>query len=323
MKYFTLTLIASLLIAPPVMAQGTDALIEGAKQCTRHLSRYEREYGIPTHLLSAIASTESGRYHQGLKISVPWPWTINAEGKGYYFDSKAEAVAAARAFQARGVKSMDVGCMQVNLYHHSQAFASLEEAFTPEYNIAYAASFLRSLYEQTGSWKEASGDYHSKTPTRGTQYVGLVYDKWFKIVDKLRAARLQTPDEASQQAMMEDRAMPTQAPAAQPRVTHVAQTQEPQVSRLPEQQGRKVAAYKSPRMNSIQVSSPKNDGIIVVRPDIRVVDSDMPKTIQVAAARTGQEARPEYVAGEARVIRVGNTGSVSSKKSGPNFIFND
>lgn len=322
MQKFFAALTASLLVATPAMAQGTDALIEGAKQCTRHLSRYEREYGIPTHLLSAIASTESGRYHQGLKISVPWPWTINAEGKGYYFNSKAEAVAAARALQMRGVKSMDVGCMQVNLYHHANAFSSLEEAFTPEYNIAYAASFLRSLYEETRSWKQASGDYHSKTPARGTQYVGLVYDKWFKIVDKLRAARLQTPDEASQQAMMNDGPGPAanvQPVAAQPRVTRVAEAEQPKVRRLPEQEGRKVAAYKSPRMNSISVSTPKHDGIIVVRPDIRVVDTPTPKTIQVAQANTGHS---DYNgSGEARVIRVGGNSGV--KKSGPNFIFND
>src|SRR5277367_3222387 len=87
---------AGLLPSHATQAAGNDPLIEGAKLCTRHLARYEREYGVPTHLLSAIASTESGRYHEGLQIKVPWPWTINAGGKGYIYDSKAEAVAAVR-----------------------------------------------------------------------------------------------------------------------------------------------------------------------------------------------------------------------------------
>src|SRR4029079_10379480 len=105
------------------------------------------------HLLSAIASTESGRYHEGLQIKVPWPWTINVGGKGYWFDSKEEAIAAVRKYQHRGIQSIDVGCMQVNLYHHPEGFASLDQAFEPEHNVAYAASFLRSLYQEDGTWK--------------------------------------------------------------------------------------------------------------------------------------------------------------------------
>src|SRR5271170_2358834 len=81
----------------------TDPMIEGAKLCTRHLPRFEREYAIPTHLLSAIASTESGRYHEGLGMKLPWPWAINANGKGYYFDSKEDAIAAVRKLRAHGV----------------------------------------------------------------------------------------------------------------------------------------------------------------------------------------------------------------------------
>src|ERR1700712_3063188 len=125
-----LLLMLGVMLWTPISANAaeisSDALIEGAKLCTRQLPRYEREYGIPTHLLSAIASTESGRYHEGLRIRVPWPWTINAEGKGYFFDSKSQAIAAVRKLRAQGVQSIDVGCMQVNLHHHANAFASLD-----------------------------------------------------------------------------------------------------------------------------------------------------------------------------------------------------
>ena len=38
--------------------------------------------------------------------------------------SKADAIRAVQALQSRGViASIDVGCMQVNLVHHRQAFA--------------------------------------------------------------------------------------------------------------------------------------------------------------------------------------------------------
>ncbi|NDG05255.1 MAG: murein transglycosylase, partial [Alphaproteobacteria bacterium] len=203
MKRWLFIGIAAAGFAAPAYAQA-DALIEGAKLCTRQLPHYERQYGIPTHLLSAIATTESGRYHSGLKISVPWPWTINAEGKGYYFDTKAEAVAAARRLLAQGITSMDVGCMQVNLKHHPRAFGSLESAFEPETNVAYASSFLRTLYGESNSWKKAAADYHSKTPARGSEYVGLVFNSWYKIIDKLRAARMAVPDVPARQQVADN-----------------------------------------------------------------------------------------------------------------------
>lgn len=174
-------------------SQTIDPLIEGAKQCTRYLQIYEHEYAIPTHLLSAIASTESGRYHDGLKIKLPWPWTINAEGKGYFFNTKEEAIAAAHSLQALGVKSMDIGCMLVNIQQHPDAFSSLSQAFEPENNIAYAASFLRKLYQKEGSWKQATIDYHSKNPQDGQVYVGKIYANWYNIVERLKNAHLNVP----------------------------------------------------------------------------------------------------------------------------------
>jgi hypothetical protein len=72
----------------------------------------------------------------------PWPLTINAEGQGSFFDTKAQVIAAPRALQARGVQSIDVGCMQVNLMHYPYAFANLDQAFNPTANAAYAVRFL-------------------------------------------------------------------------------------------------------------------------------------------------------------------------------------
>ena len=93
----------------------------------------------------------------------PWPWTINAEGTGRFFESKAEAIAAVEALQARGVRSIDVGCMQVNLMHHPHAFASLDEAFDPQANAAYGARFLSALHHDLGAWPAATAAYHSQT----------------------------------------------------------------------------------------------------------------------------------------------------------------
>ena len=50
-----------------------------------------------------------------------------------------------RAVQAQGVRSIDIGCMQVNLMHHPNAFATLDAAFDPLANALYAARFLTEL----------------------------------------------------------------------------------------------------------------------------------------------------------------------------------
>lgn len=184
----TLTAIALavLTLLPAARAHaGTDTMLLGARECTRHFPRYERLQGIPEHLLSAISITESGRWHDGLAMKLPWPWTINAEGKGYVFKSRDEAIVAVRNLRRQGVRSIDIGCMQVNLLHHPYAFRSLEEAFDPEKNVAYASRFLRSNFDETNSWRTAVANYHSRTPTLGTRYTGLVRASWNALKSKL------------------------------------------------------------------------------------------------------------------------------------------
>ena len=68
------------------------------------------------------------------------------------------------------MRSIDVGCMQVNLLHHPQAFATLEQAFDPPTNARYAARFLISLFHQTADWPKAGALYHSATPEIAADY---------------------------------------------------------------------------------------------------------------------------------------------------------
>lgn len=138
--------------------------------CRAAVAAAERTGGIPAHLLAAINLVESGRRDPATGAVQPWPWTANAAGQGFYYATKAEAVAAVRAMQARGVRSIDVGCGQVNLLHHPDAFASLEQAFDPGTNATYAAAFLRRLFAQSGDWSRAAALYHSATPALGEEY---------------------------------------------------------------------------------------------------------------------------------------------------------
>ncbi len=138
----------------------------------------EHATGVPDRLLDAIAVVESGRRDPVSGGVYPWPWTINVEGVGHIYETKAEAIAAVQAFQAHGARSIDVGCMQVNLMYHPGAFASLDQAFDPAANAAYGAHFLQQLYAQTNAWPRAAAAYHSATPEIGAEYARKVLAAW-------------------------------------------------------------------------------------------------------------------------------------------------
>jgi hypothetical protein len=124
---------------------------------------------MPAGLLGAIAKVETGRRAPDGSVQ-PWPWSYNAAGDGRYAASQAEALQEVRTIQARGVRSIDIGCMQINLLHHPNAFPSLEAGFDPVTNIAYGVRFLRELHARTGDWNQAVAMYHSATPERGLVY---------------------------------------------------------------------------------------------------------------------------------------------------------
>ena len=145
--------------------------------CEPAIAAAERRAATAPGLLRAIGTVESGRADR-TGTRRPWPWTVTADGVGSYYPSKDEAVAAVRALQERGVTSIDVGCMQVNLQWHPAAFRSLEDAFDPAANAAYAARFLQSLYAKLQSWPEAAAAYHSMTPALGAEYAKLVNAVW-------------------------------------------------------------------------------------------------------------------------------------------------
>src|SRR5215470_2558529 len=155
--------------APLVPAAAKDEV----DACLGLIKNAEKSQAIPEGLLKAIGFTESGRVAADGR-RVPWPWTVNAEGQGYYFETKKDAIAFVEGLQARGVRVIDVGCMQVNLYYHPAAFASLDAAFEPATNVAYAAKFLNELKAETGDWGIATQYYHSRNPSLGGVYAGRV-----------------------------------------------------------------------------------------------------------------------------------------------------
>ena len=140
-------------------------------QCSVAIVAAEARHATAPGLLSAIARAESGRPVPPLAGLQPWPWAINADGAARYFDSKAAAVAWTNQALTRGVRQIDVGCMQINLQSHPQAFRSIDDAFDPAQNADYAARFLVRLREDAGgNWFVATGYYHSRTPVLAADY---------------------------------------------------------------------------------------------------------------------------------------------------------
>lgn len=315
----------------------SDAQIAAAKLCTQNVPFYERQYGIPSHLLSAISSTESGRWHKELKIVLPYPWAINAEGKAYYFDSKAQAVAGVKKLQAQGVRSIDIGCMQVNLVHHANAFSSIEQAFDPKSNIAYGASFLRNLYESEGSWRKATAAYHSKTPSRGSQYVGRVFRSWETIISRLRLSRDATVKQADASFDGRDM-MPNERKTSIVRnnttnTTTTAMLDTPTESKAP--------ASKPIKMKVINVSNGSNNqrsnGIMVYKPTtLANADNNSLNTTAPITLAQADNAKTMPVP-NAKIVHLGGSKTTSVKftnlseptssnlktSSGPRFIFSD
>lgn len=167
--------------APPVLRTPVAArsvIADPAAYCESAVTAAEYSNRLPARLLGAISLTETGRVDPNSGRVRPWPWTINAEGQGQFFATAEQAIAAAKALQARGVQSIDVGCMQINLMHHPDAFASLKDAFDPALNAAYGAKFLTSLYAASHDWGQAIGAYHSETPALGDAYRVLVMARW-------------------------------------------------------------------------------------------------------------------------------------------------
>ena len=148
-----------------------------AASCAEAAAAAEASAGIPTGLLLAVGLVESGRTDAAGKRA-PWPYATQSGGVGRFHASAEQAVAAVQALQAGGVQSVDVGCFQINLMHHPNAFPNLASAFDPTANALAAARFLVSLREELGAWEPAVAAYHSRTDALGTAYRDLVLAAW-------------------------------------------------------------------------------------------------------------------------------------------------
>lgn len=163
--------------------------------CLDTAARVNHQEGLPPHMLGSIAITESGRTVPETKAKVAWPWTVTSGGEGQYFPTKAAAVAEVRRLQKAGVENIDVGCMQINLKYHPNAFASIEAGFDPETNVRYAARFLKDMRQSFGSWSDAVRHYHSADDTRSLAYAKRVAKNYYDLTGAKSGSPPQKPNQ--------------------------------------------------------------------------------------------------------------------------------
>ncbi len=157
-----------IIFVPELLVASTPEAGDLSFVCDQVAGLAAAQSGVPISVLKAIALTETGRNRGG--VMRPWPWTVNMEGKGVWFDNEEEALAFVHQHYNRGARSFDIGCFQINYRWHHQHFSSIEEMFDPVANALYAARFLKELFDEKGNWHEAAGAYHSRTPKFANRY---------------------------------------------------------------------------------------------------------------------------------------------------------
>ncbi len=173
--------LVSLFMAAPARAVVTT---DGSLICDGAAQQGAAAHGVPVDILRALTRTETGRPEGG--TLTPWPWTVNMEGAGFWFDSRAEALAFVKKRHAAGARSFDIGCFQINFRWHGDAFASLDAMFDPAENGRYAARFIAELAAEGRGWTDAAGAFHSRTPSFADKYK----DRFARILANLGPAEI-------------------------------------------------------------------------------------------------------------------------------------
>jgi soluble lytic murein transglycosylase-like protein len=123
--------------------------------CEQQMTRAAEVYDIPLQILYSVGLTETG------SRGTLNPYDMNVDGRAVHSSNLDEALARFALERSRGAKLIDIGCMQINHHWHASHFSSLEEMFDPEHNVQYAASYLKSLRREAGSWTLAVARYNA------------------------------------------------------------------------------------------------------------------------------------------------------------------
>ncbi|WP_204353775.1 lysozyme family protein [Salinisphaera orenii] len=123
-----------------------------------------RSHDVPPRMLYALALTESGATLSSGRH--PWPWTLNIDGRGVRYTSRAAACSALHS-ALKQTDVVDVGLGQLNvhwqqrLFGDGRRFANPCTALNPYANLDATAGVLARCHDDhPDSWIDAAGCYH-------------------------------------------------------------------------------------------------------------------------------------------------------------------
>ena len=119
------------------------------------MARASQQHGIPLGILYAVGLTETGRR------GALYPYALGADGQTVFAKDMNDAIANFESMRSKGIKLIDLGCMQINFRYHAAEFRSVREMLDPRLNVDYAARFLVSLRKRHESWSMAVARYHA------------------------------------------------------------------------------------------------------------------------------------------------------------------
>ena len=141
--------------------------------CMKAIEEVSSRMGVSDDLMLKIAKVESGLG----STKTPWPWTIQVQGRSYYFKNKEAMVAYCKSLLRQGIENFDMGCFQINWRWHKDKVRSPRDLCDPRRNAFVAASFLNELKDRHQSWDQAVSYYHSGDPVLGAKYARLVFSQ--------------------------------------------------------------------------------------------------------------------------------------------------
>tara|TARA_R110001583_G_scaffold191571_1_gene357092 strand:- start:4543 stop:5109 length:567 start_codon:yes stop_codon:yes gene_type:complete len=130
------------------------ALAQSNEACTQAVRAAEEAYSIPTDLLMAMNQVET------LWSNQAWPWSLNISGKPRRYENGRDMTNALSEVLAR-TENFDIGCMQINWRWVGKVCArDPRDLVDPSSNAMCSAKYLKSLYQQLGTWHKAVKAYH-------------------------------------------------------------------------------------------------------------------------------------------------------------------
>ena len=120
-----------------ICSAAAEGRADQARPCEREMARAAQLHGIPLGILYAVGLTETGRR------GALHPYALGAEGQTVFARNTDDAMISFEGMRQKGIKLIDLGCMQINHYYHGDKFGSVRAMFDPAKNVSWTMAVAR------------------------------------------------------------------------------------------------------------------------------------------------------------------------------------